>query len=87
MEVYTYDNLKVLQKTDVPAPGDKVENAKNTQFVYTDKNGNKRVFEVRDGVIKRELKGVNIAGWIIFVIFVIMLFFTFFFSWLWWTAR
>lgn len=87
MEVYTYDNLKIWQGAEEPAPGDKVENAQNTEIKLTDKSGKKRVFEVREGIIKRELKTANLAGWIIFVVFVIMCVATAYFSWLWWTVR
>ena len=88
MEAFTYGNYKIQQQSAAgPSSGDLVEDILNAEIKIKDKDGNERTFEVRDGVIKRELKGYDVANMIVAVIFVMMMILMVFLSYLWWTAR
>ncbi len=83
METYTYGNVVIQQKGSEPSPGDRVEKAENAEISITTPEGKKRSFEVRDGVIKREIKGISIAQAIVGVVFVLMMILTVYFFLLW----
>ncbi|AXJ02277.1 hypothetical protein CYPRO_3040 [Cyclonatronum proteinivorum] len=88
MEAITYGNYKIRQQsTGGPSAGDFVEDILNAEIRIKDKEGNERTFEVRDGVIKREIKGYDIANVIVAVLFVLMMILMFFLSYLWWIQR
>ncbi|GEM_PF-4252742 len=87
MESKTYGDYVIRQKGRYPGPGDVVENTENAEITITGINGNKRTFEVRDGVIKREIKGVSVAKIIVGVIFVVMMIFMLYLFGLWGNYR
>ncbi|MCC5935438.1 MAG: hypothetical protein LAT75_11850 [Candidatus Cyclonatronum sp.] len=88
MEAFTYGNYKIRQQSPgSPTAGDIVEDIMNAEIKIKDKDGTERAFEVRDGKIKREIKGYDIGNMIIAVLFVLMMILMFFLSYLWWTAR
>jgi hypothetical protein len=87
MGAYTYGNITIRQKRNEPAPGDQVENASNAEISITMPDGKKRSFEVRNGEIRREIKGISIAQLIVGVVFLGMMAFTIYFFVLWWGIR
>ena len=88
MEAITYGNYKIRQRTaGGPSAGDMVEDILNAEIRIKDKDGNERTFEVRNGVIKREIKGYDVAKVIVGVIFAFMMVLMFFLSYLWWIQR
>lgn len=88
MEAITYGNYKIRQQsTGGPSAGDMVEDILNAEIRIKDKDGNERTFEVRNGVIKREIKGYDVAKVIVGVIFAFMMVLMFFLSYLWWIQR
>ncbi|MCH8558004.1 MAG: hypothetical protein LAT84_09285 [Balneolia bacterium] len=83
MKAHTYGKYVIHQKGRYPKPGDVVENAKDAEITINGINGNRRKFEVRDGVIKREMKGPSGANIIVGVLFVFMMALTLYFFALW----
>lgn len=83
MKTHTYGKYVIQQQGRYPKPGDVVENTQHAEISIIGPNGNKRRFEVRDGVIKRELKGPSGAMIIVGVLFVFMMALTLYFFALW----
>ena len=87
MEAVSYGEYKIEQSGSKPAPGDKVMNISNGEISIKDKEGNKLHFEVRDGVITREIAGFKMETTIMAVIFAVMTLLMILLMWLWLGVR
>ncbi len=87
MKAHTYDSYIIHQQGSEPASGDRVENCENAEITIAGSDGKKRTFEVRNGIIKREIRGIPLAQTIVAVVFGIMLVVTIVFFIMWWTMR
>ncbi len=87
METHTYKNVRIRQKGATPDVGDEVENVQNGRISIPFGEKETKLFDVRDGVITQEVKGLQPANMIVGVIFVLMMLLMIFFIWLWAGAR
>lgn len=80
----TYDgNVTIMQQGSAPAPGDRVENITNGDISITNEEGKKLSYQVRDGVIVKQISNTPWDRIIIGVVFVLMMILTIYLSALW----
>ncbi|MFW6347656.1 MAG: hypothetical protein ACOC2C_03470 [Cyclonatronaceae bacterium] len=80
----TYDgNITILQQGSTPGPGDKVENITNGDISLTNEEGKKISFQVRDGVIVKQISNTPWDRLIVWILFVLMMILTIYLSALW----
>ncbi|MCH8568258.1 MAG: hypothetical protein LAT67_08345 [Balneolales bacterium] len=84
MGIYTYDDIQIDQKYSVPRPGDKVLNITNQILRINQPYGIRKTFEVKGGIITREVSEISIEHTIMAVLFVLMSILGVFLAWLWW---
>lgn len=83
MKAVTYKDVTIEQKGEFPSAGDKVLNTVNAEIEIDGADGKKYYFEVRDGLITREMKGVKPEIAIIAIIFAAMMILMIYLMWLW----
>lgn len=80
----TYDgNVTIIQQGRSPAPGDRVENITNGDISVKNEEGKKVSFQVRDGVIVKQISNTSWDRMIIAILFVLMMILTIYLSALW----
>lgn len=80
----TYEgNITIVQQGDRPGPGDRVENMKNGDISITDAQGEKSSYQVRNGIITKEVSNTPWDRIIVGIVFVLMMILTIYLSMLW----